>query len=304
MHCFKRKLFSISNLCMTLLSYLWFVKNFKVRTFFKELTGQASDYINSVNIVYGLLRTRLSERAHKGQLSAKQTITAKKIIHNLNKESVETMVQLLQLNSSNMAPEELVNLIKTKRTNGSITDETELKIKEVVYFKKLYAIKSLVLLLHMDRNDIKLPQNAPKDLIEVIFTPIFDDYLEEHPHFQPEVSKKSLETPDKGSGNSGDFFCMPCFHEAYTKWKRENNIEEPWSMLRVQLISLESFEMFFSCFHMNFFVWKQEIHQNNTRDIQTYQLQAVTNRKKIILFIQMFLEIGNNEMIFNSVIIW
>ena len=177
------------------------------------------------------MRTRLSERAHKGQLSAKQTITAKKIIHNLNKESVETMVQLLQLNSSNMAPEELVNLIKTKRTNGSINDETELKIKEVVYFKKLYAIKSLVLLLHMDRNDIKLPQNAPKDLVEVIFTPIFDDYLEdhleEHDHSQPEVSKKSLETPDKFSGNSGDFFCMPCFHEAYTKWKRENNIEEP-----------------------------------------------------------------------------
>ena len=191
------------------------------------MTGQPSDYINSVNIIYGLLRTRLSERAHNGRLSAKQTITAKKIIHNLNKESVETMVQLLHLNSSNMTPEELVNLIKTKRTNGSISDETELKIKEVVYFKKLYAIKSLVLLLHMDRTDIRLPQNAPKDLIEVIFTPIFDDYLEEHPHFQPEVSKKSLETPDKGSGNSGDFFCMPCFHEAYTKWKRENNIEEP-----------------------------------------------------------------------------
>ena len=32
-------------------------------------------------------------------------------------------------------------MLPLKRTNGSIDQETELKIKEVVYFKKLYAIK-------------------------------------------------------------------------------------------------------------------------------------------------------------------
>ena len=48
-------------------------------------SGKASDYINSVNIIYALIRTRLSELAYSGDLSAKQTISAKKVIHTLNK---------------------------------------------------------------------------------------------------------------------------------------------------------------------------------------------------------------------------
>ena len=69
---------------------------------------------------------------------------------------------------------------------------------------------------------------------------------------------------------------------------------------------------FFSCFHtkkskfgqkvLTFLCENRNSIKTNTRDFRTYQLQAVTNRKKI-LFIQMSLEIGNNEMIFNSVII-
>ena len=84
-------------------------------SFKKELkpeTGRASDYINSVNIIYALIRTKLSERAHSGDLSSTQTIFAKKIIHNLNKDSVEAMVSLLGLSAGRMAPDELVKLIK------------------------------------------------------------------------------------------------------------------------------------------------------------------------------------------------
>ena len=147
---------------------------------------------------------------------------AKKVIHTLNKESVEGMVKILQLNGTDMSPEALVNLIKTKRTDGSLNDQTELKIKEIVYFKKLYAIKSLVLLLHMDRTEMNLPEEAPGDLIDVIFTPEFGIFLEDHP--EPiQMDKKPVKMHDEDF--SGDFFCMSCFHEAYTKWKRENNIE-------------------------------------------------------------------------------
>ena len=78
------------------------------------------------------------------------------------------MVKILQLNGTDLTPEALVNLIKTKRTDGSLNDQTEFKIKEIVYFKKLYAIKSLILLLHMDRTDINLPGEAPGDLIDVL----------------------------------------------------------------------------------------------------------------------------------------
>ena len=121
-------------------------------------SGKASDYINSVNAIYGLIRIKLSELAHKGELSAKQTISAKKVIHNLNKESVESMVKILTLNNTEMSPDELVTLIKRKRTDGSLKTETELKIKEVVYFKKLYAIKKMALLLHMKKDDIQIPR--------------------------------------------------------------------------------------------------------------------------------------------------
>ena len=80
-------------------------------------------------------------------------------------ESVESMVELLKLNDTLMSPDELVQLIKTKRTDGTLDLDTEIKIKEVVYFKKLFAIKSLVLLLHMEKEDIQIPAEAPQDLI-------------------------------------------------------------------------------------------------------------------------------------------
>lgn len=159
--------------------------------------------------------------AYGGDLSAKQTISAKKIIHTLNEESVQAMVDLLDLNETSLTPDELIALIKIKRTDGSLDTETELKIKEVVYFKKLYAIKSLVLLLHMDRADIDLPTEAPNDLIEVIFTPGIQFVTDESDVKQLDNEEKQKD----GNQNSMNFFCMSCFHEAYTKWKSENGIE-------------------------------------------------------------------------------
>ena len=155
---------------------------------------------------------RLSDMAYQGRLSAKQTISAKKIIHNLNKESVEGMVQLLRLNDTEMSPEQLVNLIKTRRTDGSLPDEIELKIKEVVYFKKLFAIRALVLLLNLRKIDIEVPDFAPQDLIDIIFTPGIDFFHSPAP----------VPTTNEGSLSESDFFS--CFHRAYSQWKLANDL--------------------------------------------------------------------------------
>ena len=146
--------------------------------------------------------------AYQGRLTARQTISAKKIIHNLNKESVEGMVQLLRLNGTAMSPEDLINVIKTMRTDGSLPDEIELKIKEVVYFKKLFAIRALVLLLDLKKTAIELPEYAPNDLIDIIFTPGLD-YLQTF----------TRESVDLESSESSFF---ACFHRAYTQWKEQN----------------------------------------------------------------------------------
>ena len=118
----------------------------------QEDTGRTSnDYLNSVNTIYALIRSKLSDMAYNGELNAKQTIYAKKIIHVLNKESVEAMVKLLNINDTSMSPNQLIEFIKSKRTDDDLDQAVELKIKEVVYMKKLQAINSLVLLLHMKR---------------------------------------------------------------------------------------------------------------------------------------------------------
>ena len=147
-------------------------KHHKSYTFFAgNSTGHSSNYLNSVNVIYAKIRSKLSDMAFRGELSARQTIYAKKIIHTLNKESVEAMVKLLKINDTSMSPDELIDYIKKKRTDQGLDEQVELKIKEVVYFKKLYAINALVLLLHMKRDDIQIPKDTPKDLMNIIFTP-------------------------------------------------------------------------------------------------------------------------------------
>ncbi len=107
-----------------------------------ESAGRANIYLHTVNVIYSLLRDKLSKMAQRGKLSAKQTISAKKIIHNLNKESVTAMVHLLKLNDTAMPPEDLIALIKMKRTDGNLDPRVETQIKEVVYFKKLRVNKT------------------------------------------------------------------------------------------------------------------------------------------------------------------
>ena len=178
----------------------------------RQNSGKTSDYLNAVNAIYTIVRQRLSDMAYQGRLTARQTISAKKIIHNLNKESVDGMVQLLRLNGTAMSPEDLVKLIKTMRTDGSLPDEIELKIKEVVYFKKLYAIRALVLLLDLKKMEVELPDYSPNDLIDIIFTPGLD-FLQSPPRETPLMD---LETSDRS------FFS--CFHRAYTQWKQQNGL--------------------------------------------------------------------------------
>ena len=190
-------------------------------------TAQASDYINAVNIIYALIRNKLSTKAHNGELSAKQTIAAKRIIHNLNKESVQSMVEILKLNDTEIPPDELIILIKQKRTDGSISINTELEIKEVVYFKKLFAVKKLILLLHMEKEDIQIPVSAPRDLIDVIFTPEITFELDDFNTLEPEVMENGRKM-EKLTENH-EFFNMACFHDSYLKWKRENNIQDDCS---------------------------------------------------------------------------
>ena len=120
------------------------------------------------------------------------------------------MVQLLRLNGTAMSPEDLINVIKTMRTDGSLPDEIELKIKEVVYFKKLFAIRALVLLLDLKKTAIELPEYAPDDLIDIIFTPGLD-YLQTF----------TRESVDLAASDSSFF---SCFHRAYTQWKQQNGV--------------------------------------------------------------------------------
>lgn len=185
---------------------------------FGQVSGQTNDYLNSINIMYGLLREKLSRMAYQGKLSAKQTIAAKIIIHTLNKESVTAMVYLLNLNDTAMSPDELIALITRRRTDGSLEATIEHQIKEVVYFKKLRAIQDLVMLLHLERYDIAVPTDAPEDLVNVIFSPgIFG--------FESEESEDIVVVAAEETGyeaTTEDFFCMPCFHKAYTEWKSKN----------------------------------------------------------------------------------
>ena len=136
------------------------------------------------------------------------------------------MVKLLSLNDTAMSPDELVSLIKTKRTDGTLSFDVELQIKEVVYFKKLYAIKALVLLLNLSRYNIDIPKDTPADLMDVIFTPgleYFEKTATELP--PPKANNEDASRNDMMmAAQPKEFFCMACFHRSYTEWKRQNGI--------------------------------------------------------------------------------
>ena len=118
------------------------------------------------------MRVLLSNKATNGLLSVRQTIGAKKIIHDLNRDVVRKMSSLLNINEERMAPDALIKLITLKRNNGSLDKEVEKKIKHVVYIKKLNALKQLVALLRISKVDgeLSIPTNTPKDLVDSLFS--------------------------------------------------------------------------------------------------------------------------------------
>ena len=86
------------------------------------------------------------------------------IIFQFNKQSVDTMVSLLALEAGARSPQELIDMIKIKMKDSSISPRTKSKVKEVVYFKKLKAIKQLVLMLDLGQGDVEGLENIPEDL--------------------------------------------------------------------------------------------------------------------------------------------
>ena len=89
-------------------------------------------------------------------------------------------------------------------------------ILQIVYFKKLAAIKQLVELLKIDRSHLNFPPDTPPDLIQLIFSDDSAqlDGIEHNPfdaQWQP-TSKSPTPTQPPPEYDVGGFFCMPCFH--------------------------------------------------------------------------------------------
>ena len=85
------------------------------------------------------------------------------------RQTVTAILHLLNMNGTNHSPEKLFAEIKRRHDNGEMSPEVEQSIKQVVYFRKLKAIKELVQLLSLSEADIDIPHLAPRDLIDLIF---------------------------------------------------------------------------------------------------------------------------------------
>ena len=118
------------------------------------------------------MRVLLSGKASKGLLSVRQTIAAKKCIHDLNRAVVMKMSILLNISHDNMAPEQLVSVITQSRNSGSLSEEVERKIKHVVYVSKIKALKELISVLNLSRSDdeLSIPPRTPEDLLDALFS--------------------------------------------------------------------------------------------------------------------------------------
>ena len=53
---------------------------------------------------------------------------------NVSKDSVEAMVRLLKINDTSMSPDELINYIKAKRTDDTLEEESELKVRRYFHY--------------------------------------------------------------------------------------------------------------------------------------------------------------------------
>ena len=118
------------------------------------------------------MRVLLSNKASNGLLTVSQTIGAKKIIHDLNRDVVRKMSTLLNIQENKMAPDELIQVITELRNNGSLGDDVEKEIKHVVYVEKIKALKQLISLLNISKSDnqLTIPPRTPNDLLDALFS--------------------------------------------------------------------------------------------------------------------------------------
>ena len=118
------------------------------------------------------MRVLLSNKASNGLLTVSQTIGAKKIIHDLNRDVVRKMSTLLNIHENTMAPEELIQVITELRNNGTLGDGVEKEIKHVVYVEKIKALKQLISLLNISKgdNELTIPPRTPDDLLDALFS--------------------------------------------------------------------------------------------------------------------------------------
>ena len=118
------------------------------------------------------MRWLLNTKAKKGLLSPRQMVSARQVIHDLNQDAVGKMASVLNIHDKAMAPDELISVLTKKRTNGSLDDQIERKIKQIAYDTKLKALKDLTKLLKLTREsgELTIPQNTPPDLMAMLFS--------------------------------------------------------------------------------------------------------------------------------------
>merc|ERR1719245_123167 len=130
------------------------------------------------------------------------------------------MVSLLNLQAGARTPQEMISMIKVKMKDSSISPRTKSKVKEAIYFKKLKAIKQIVLLLDLREDEIiEDPDSIPEDLRHHIF-----DGSGSVIDVRSGGEKDHRLRFDSSRMEFSGVFCMSCFHELYTEWKRERGL--------------------------------------------------------------------------------
>lgn len=184
--------------------------------------SETNSYLNGVNVLYSDIRKVLTKFAHEGKLNSKQTITAKKIINDLNKETVAEMVHILEITRAELHPDNLIKLIQAKTSSETLTSDQQFQIKTVIYEKKLKAIQQFILLLELKQSDLRISGTVPDDLLTYIFNSDGLKALQE---------AESADVLQFGKLNQAQediygVFCMSCFHRLYTQWKKDHNIDQ------------------------------------------------------------------------------
>ena len=89
--------------------------------------------------------------------------------------------------------------IRKRHESGTVDPDVEWSIKQVVYFRKLKAIKELVHLLSLHQTDVTLPPNVPQDLIDLIFSTDNLDQIENLELLSQAQVQKTNEVALRGS---------------------------------------------------------------------------------------------------------